>query len=124
MPKTVQPTSGRSAALPDFVLRQFDRGSTEYNHRQLYLILQTGIRDAVLAAGNRLPSTRLLAKALGIARNTVVHVYEQLALEGQVQAGVGAGHLCRGPGPSVRPPVACQSRWRSAAPPCRTAAPN
>ena len=107
MPKTVQPTSGRSAALPDFVLRQFDRGSTEYNHRQLYLILQTGIRDAVLAAGNRLPSTRLLAKALGIARNTVVHVYEQLALEGYLQAGVGRGTFVADLGPRlVRPPVA------------------
>jgi GntR family transcriptional regulator/MocR family aminotransferase len=33
----------------------------------------------------------VLAQALGIARNTVVHVYEQLALEGYVQAGVGRG---------------------------------
>ena len=77
--------------LPDFVARQFDRRAAEPSHRQLYRILQAGIRDAVLAAGTRLPPTRTLALALGIARNTVVHVYEQLALEGYVQAGVGRG---------------------------------
>ena len=32
----------------------------------------------------------MLAEALGIARNTVVHVYEQLALEGYAQAGSAA----------------------------------
>jgi GntR family transcriptional regulator / MocR family aminotransferase len=81
----------RAAALPDFVLRQFDHGSTQHDHRQLYLILQGGIRGAVLAAGVKLPPTRVLAQALGIARNTVVHVYEQLELEGYVRAGVGRG---------------------------------
>jgi len=96
----------RKAALPDFVLRQFDRNSPEHDHRQLYTILQGGIRDAVLAAGSRLPPTRLLAQALGIARNTVVHVYEQLALEGYVQAGVGSGTFVADLGPRLaRPPV-------------------
>lgn len=88
------------------MLRQFDRGSPEFDHRQLYTILQAGIRDAVLAAGSRLPPTRVLAQALGIARNTVVHVYEQLALEGYVQAGVGRGTFVADLGPRLaRPPV-------------------
>ncbi|WP_238136681.1 MocR-like pyridoxine biosynthesis transcription factor PdxR [Variovorax sp. JS1663] len=78
-------------ALPDFVLRQFDRQTSEYDHLQLYRILQTGIRHSELSAGLKLPPTRVLAQALGIARNTVVHVYEQLALEGYVEAGVGRG---------------------------------
>ena len=82
---------GRASALPDFVLRQFDRQSADPDHRQLYQIFQTGVRDGVLAPGARLPATRTLAQALGIARNTVVHVYEQLALEGYVQSGVGRG---------------------------------
>ena len=34
---------------------------------------------------------RVLARTLGIARNTVVHVYEQLTFEGYVQARVGRG---------------------------------
>ncbi len=105
MLETPPQTPGRQAALPDFVLRQFDRGSPEFNHRQLYTILQAGIREAVLAAGSRLPPTRQLAKALGIARNTVVHVYEQLALEGYVQAGVGRGTFVADIGPRLaRPP--------------------
>ncbi|HQZ08356.1 MAG TPA: PLP-dependent aminotransferase family protein [Burkholderiaceae bacterium] len=81
----------RGSALPDFVLRQFDRGHPEFDHRQLYLILQSGMRESVLPAGTRLPPSRTLAQALGIARNTVVHVYEQLALEGYVLAQVGRG---------------------------------
>ena len=78
-------------ALPDFVLRQFDRRGSEPDHRKLYRILQIGIRESVLTAGLKLPPTRAMAQALGIARNTVVHVYEQLALEGYVLAGVGRG---------------------------------
>lgn len=78
-------------ALPDFVLNQFDAASHETKQRQLYRILQTGIRQAVLPAGLRLPPSRSLALALGISRNTVVQVFEQLALEGYLSAGVGRG---------------------------------
>jgi GntR family transcriptional regulator/MocR family aminotransferase len=90
------------AALPDFVLRQFDRRrGGEHDHRQLYRILQGGIRQSLLPAGLKLPPTRVLAHALGIARNTVVHVYEQLALEGYVQAGVGRGTYVAEVGPML-----------------------
>jgi GntR family transcriptional regulator/MocR family aminotransferase len=78
-------------ALPDFVLQRFDHNCAEFDHRQLYRILQAGIRQALLPAGLKLPPTRNLAQALGIARNTVVHVYEQLTLEGSVTSGVGRG---------------------------------
>ncbi len=78
-------------ALPDFVQAHFDRQSPLPSHRQLYAILQRGIREGVLGAGGKLPPTRVLAQALRIARNTVVHVYEQLALEGYVSGGVGRG---------------------------------
>ena len=94
-------TSAQAIALPDFVLRQFDRRGAEPDHRQLYRILQTGIRGSVLTAGLKLPPTRALAQALGIARNTVVHVYEQLALEGYVQAGVGRGTFVAAVGPRL-----------------------
>jgi GntR family transcriptional regulator/MocR family aminotransferase len=91
----------QATALPDFVLRQFDRRGTEPDHRQLYRILQTGIRESVLTAGLKLPPTRALAQVLSIARNTVVHVYEQLALEGYVQAGVGRGTFVAAVGPRL-----------------------
>jgi len=91
----------KASTLPDFVLRQFDQHSPQNDHRQLYSILQGGIRQSVLAAGTKLPPTRVLAQALGIARNTVVHVYEQLALEGYVQAGVGRGTYVAAIGPRL-----------------------
>jgi GntR family transcriptional regulator/MocR family aminotransferase len=79
------------ATLPDFVLQHFQRSDAEYNHRQLYRILKDGILRAALPAGSKLPPSREMARTLGIARNTIVQVYEQLALEGLVQAGVGRG---------------------------------
>lgn len=91
----------QSEALPDFVQRQFDAASPQNDHRQLYGILQRGIRSGVLAAGTQLPPSRVLAQALKIARNTVVHVYEQLALEGYVQAGVGRGTFVAAVGPRL-----------------------
>jgi len=81
----------RSLTLSDYVLMHFDRKSAQHDHRQLYDIVQRGIREGALVAGIKLPSTRQLALELGIARNTVVNVYSQLALEGYVRAGVGRG---------------------------------
>lgn len=77
--------------VADLMLRRFDPSSGEFDHRQLYRIVQSAIGDATLPSGLKLPPSRELARALGIARNTVVHVYEQLALEGYVRAGVGRG---------------------------------
>ncbi len=105
------PLAGRSGRLPvtlqtfevgDFVLQRFDASSGEYDHRQLYRIVQSGIGDGTLPAGLKLPPSRSLAGALGIARNTVVHVYEQLALEGYVRAGVGRGTFVADTGRRLR----------------------
>ncbi|MFO1337295.1 MAG: PLP-dependent aminotransferase family protein [Burkholderiaceae bacterium] len=62
--------------------------------------LAQGLREAVLqgvvAPGQRLPATRALAQRLGVARNTLVAVYAQLAAEGFVVAGQGSGtYACR-----------------------------
>ena len=62
--------------------------------------LAQGLREAVLqgviAPGQRLPATRALAERLGVARNTLVAVYVQLAAEGFVVAGQGSGtYACR-----------------------------
>jgi GntR family transcriptional regulator/MocR family aminotransferase len=52
--------------------------------RLLHECLRAAIRDGTLAAGTRLLATRALAQELGIARNTVLYAYEQLACEGFV----------------------------------------
>ncbi len=68
-------------------------------------LMRRAILDRVVAPAHRLPSTRTLARALGVARNTVVPVYEQLRAEGFVVAGRGSGtYVCR-IAPDVLPPV-------------------
>src|SRR6476620_4824400 len=54
--------------------------------RLLHECLRAAIRDGTLAAGTRLAATRTLAGELGIARNTVLYAYEQLASEGFVMS--------------------------------------
>ncbi len=50
--------------------------------RQLHECLRQGIRSGLLASGTRLPASRTLAADLGLARNSVLYAYEQLATEG------------------------------------------
>jgi GntR family transcriptional regulator/MocR family aminotransferase len=50
--------------------------------RQLHECLRQGIRSGTLASGARLPASRALAAELGVARNSVLYAYEQLASEG------------------------------------------
>src|SRR3954470_5742473 len=58
--------------------------------------MRRAILERVVPPAHRLPSTRALARALRIARNTVVPVYEQLRAEGFVVAGQGSGtYVCR-----------------------------
>lgn len=57
--------------------------------------LEAALRDAVrsgrLAAGTALPASRVLARDLGVARNTVAEVYGQLVAEGWLSARHGSG---------------------------------
>jgi GntR family transcriptional regulator/MocR family aminotransferase len=60
-------------------------------HRRLYQALREAILSGRLRNGARLPPTRVLAEELGVARQTVVLVYERLESEGYVTGRVGAG---------------------------------
>lgn len=60
-------------------------------YRQLHGLLQRAILSRELPAGSKLPSSRLLAAELGIGRNTVTQVYEQLTLEGYATSSRGSG---------------------------------
>ncbi|WP_416347224.1 PLP-dependent aminotransferase family protein [Castellaniella sp.] len=75
----------------EWLLQRFDRSDPGPAYRRLYQLICRAILDNHVAAGMRLPSSRELAAELGIARNTVLQVYEQLSEEGYVRAGVGRG---------------------------------
>jgi GntR family transcriptional regulator / MocR family aminotransferase len=57
--------------------------------------LEAALRDAVrsgrLAVGTALPASRVLARDLGVARNTVAEAYGQLVAEGWLSARHGSG---------------------------------
>jgi GntR family transcriptional regulator/MocR family aminotransferase len=58
---------------------------------QLEAGLRAAIRDGRLAVGARLPSSRTLARDLGVSRRLVVEAYEQLVAEGFLAARHGSG---------------------------------
>jgi GntR family transcriptional regulator / MocR family aminotransferase len=53
--------------------------------------LREAVRSGRLAAGERLPSTRVLARELGISRGLAQECYEQLVAEGYLIARSGSG---------------------------------
>ena len=53
--------------------------------RLLHECLRDAIRSGTLAAGTRLMASRALAAELGVARNSVLYAYDQLATEGYVR---------------------------------------
>lgn len=60
-------------------------------HRQLYDEIRRAILSGRLKKGQRLPSTRALAKMLAVSRVTTAAAYEYLAAEGYLQPTVGSG---------------------------------
>jgi GntR family transcriptional regulator/MocR family aminotransferase len=67
-----------------------DRAGPEPLQRQLYRAIAHLIRSRVLPAGAELPSTRALSVDLGLGRNTIVAVYDQLVTEGYLLNRPGA----------------------------------
>ncbi len=62
---------------------------------QLVRQLQAAIEAGRVVRGTRLPSTRLLARSLGVSRNTVLAAYDELASRGFVRGRRGAGmYVC------------------------------
>jgi GntR family transcriptional regulator/MocR family aminotransferase len=77
-----------SAILPVLAI---DRKSAVPLHRQIYDSYRKAIVGGTLQAGQRVPSTRILATELGISRTPIVNAYAQLLAEGYFQSQVGAG---------------------------------
>ncbi|HYE49908.1 MAG TPA: PLP-dependent aminotransferase family protein [Azospirillaceae bacterium] len=73
------------------VLALFDGGDGGPLQQRLFERLRGAILAGTLAPGDRLPSTRTLARDLDLSRNTVVAAVERLAAEGYLEARVGSG---------------------------------
>jgi GntR family transcriptional regulator/MocR family aminotransferase len=71
--------------------------------RQLHEQLRAAILDRRLLPGATLPSTRRVAAAHGIARNTVIAAYELLVAEGYVRTRAGAPAAVADLGARARP---------------------
>src|SRR5437868_15026485 len=68
-----------------------DCGSPQPLVEQLYGSLREAILSGELRPGARLPATRVLAQEIGVSRNTVVSAFEQLEIEGYLDARIGSG---------------------------------
>ena len=68
-----------------------DRSRPEALTGQLITQLRDAIRNEMIPAGTRLPSSRRLAEQLGIARNTATRAYDILVLEGFAEARPASG---------------------------------
>ena len=83
---------------------------------QLEDALRSAVRDGRLAPGARLPSTRVLAADLGLARGTVVEAYRQLTYEGYLVAHEGSGTRvaaeAAAPHDTTAPPVDAERELR------------
>ncbi|MFD0890904.1 GntR family transcriptional regulator, partial [Streptosporangium algeriense] len=58
---------------------------------QLGDLLRTAMRDGTLKSGERLPSSRSLARQLSVSRTVVTEAYQQLYAEGWLEGRHGSG---------------------------------
>jgi len=68
-----------------------DAASPDPLHRQIYLKFRHAILAGRISPGAQIPSSRDLARELGVARNTVLNAVEQLIAEGYLQGEQGSG---------------------------------
>ena len=60
-------------------------------HRQIYLQIAAAIREGGIPGGARLPSSRSLARLLGVSRNTVLAAFDALAADDLLRGERGSG---------------------------------
>ncbi|MHA6617788.1 MocR-like pyridoxine biosynthesis transcription factor PdxR [Pseudonocardia sp. DLS-67] len=88
-------SSESRSGFPADVLIALDRSRP----RSLRAQLERGLRDAIsrgtLAPGTPLPPSRVLAGELAVSRSVVVEAYQQLVIEGYLQARRGSGTRVR-----------------------------
>lgn len=74
-------------------------------HRQIYDAYRAGIISGQLRAGQRIPSTRVLASEIQVSRFPVLNAYAQLLAEGYFESRVGAGTVVSSSLPDHLPPT-------------------
>ena len=74
--------------VPPVVL---NKASSVTLHRQIRDQIALAIRSDAIRYEARLPSTRVMARLLGVSRNTVLAAYEDLAAEDLVRGVTGSG---------------------------------
>jgi DNA-binding transcriptional regulator YhcF (GntR family) len=104
----------RDLFLPSIAL---DRRSSTPLHQQLSRQIARAIRS--VAAGSRLPSSRVMARMLGVSRNTVMTAYDELVAAGLISGRRGAGMLVAARGARM-PMLDPQRMLRDAQYPART----
>ena len=102
----------RLASLSDFLLQRIDRSNGKPVNRQLYQVIREAILTHVMPVGLQLPSSRDLAGALNIARNTVTYAYEQLMAEGYLETRAGAGTFVADTVPDQIPEIVVSNTLR------------
>jgi GntR family transcriptional regulator/MocR family aminotransferase len=81
----------RTAGIADIPsIGTLDRAAGNLS-RQVAQALREAVRNGDVRPGDSLPSTRLLAASLQLARGTVIEAYEQLIAEGFLESKAGAG---------------------------------
>ena len=81
----------KEVLLADLLSGALSRESADPLQKQIYDIVRRGVLDHTLVAGQRLPSSRVLAQELGISRITVTLAYERLIAENYLSARGGSG---------------------------------
>jgi DNA-binding transcriptional MocR family regulator len=91
---------------------ELDRQGEVPLYQQIRNFLKEQILGGSLPPGSRLPSTRSLARRLGVARITVQEAYDELISEGLLTAHVGRGTFVLGPdGRSPAPSSPPEPPW-------------
>lgn len=73
--------------VPSIVL---DKTSAVPLHRQIHGQIAQAIRSGAVPSGARLPSSRVLARLLGVSRNTVLAAFDSLAADDLLRGERGA----------------------------------
>src|SRR6201999_3827912 len=78
-----------SGLSPELLVR-LDRSRRQPLRAQLEASLREAIRGGRLRAGERLPSSRVLARELGVSRGMIQECYGQLLAEGYLTSQTGS----------------------------------